>query len=202
MASPDQADTPPVRPLDAERARLRAAGLTDDEISRIFVARELGAQPQQAGAPAGTAGQGVMSGVLNNFNAVLAHVRGVIPAIAQQIVTLRDSSASASARITAGLSLTVKIALILVLGYAVWQEWRQHIVYQPQIAREQLELTAEQKRLTEIERRAKGHRPGAELLGPDEYPTTGCTPPTWYLKLARDAIKDGKPIPDPPRCGP
>ena len=89
MASPDQTDTPPARPLDAERARLRAAGLTDDEISRIFVARELGAQPQQAGAgaPAGTAGQGVMSGVLNNLNAVMAHVRGVIPAIANQIVT-------------------------------------------------------------------------------------------------------------------
>jgi hypothetical protein len=139
MASPDQADTPSARPLDAERARLRAAGLTDDEISRIFVARELGAQPQQAGAgaPAGTAGQGVMSGVLNNMNAVMAHVRGVIPAIAKQIVTLRDSSASASTRITAGLSLTVKAALILVLGYAVWQEWNQHIISAPELAKQQ-----------------------------------------------------------------
>jgi hypothetical protein len=48
MASPDQAGTP--KPLDAERARLRAAGLTDDDIGKIFVARELGAQPQQAGS--------------------------------------------------------------------------------------------------------------------------------------------------------
>jgi hypothetical protein len=125
MASPNQADTPPARPLDAERARLRAAGLTDDEISKIFVARELGAQPQQTGAPAGAAGQGVMSGVLNNMNAVLAHARGVIPAIANQIVTLRDSSASASARITAGLSLTVKAALVVLFGYVVLLEFSQ-----------------------------------------------------------------------------
>lgn len=139
MASPDQADTSPIRPFDAERARLRAAGLTEDEISKIFVARELGAQPQQAGAgaPAGAPGQGAMSGVLNNLNAVLAYARGVIPAIANQIVTLRDSSASASARITAGLSLTVKVALISVLGYAVWQEWGQHILSSPTIAQYQ-----------------------------------------------------------------
>jgi hypothetical protein len=139
LESPKQTDTSPARPLDAERARLRAAGLTDDEISRIFVARELGAQPQQAGAPAGTAGQGVMSGVLNNLNAVLAHARGVIPAIANQIVTLRDSSASASERITAALSLAVKAAIISVFGFAVWQEWRQHILYAPDISAAQLD---------------------------------------------------------------
>jgi hypothetical protein len=155
MSAVTTPDTPASAPLDAERARLRAAGLTDDEISRIFVARELGAQPQQAGAgaPAGTAGQGVMSGVLNNFNAVLAHVRGVIPAIAQQIVTLRDSSASTSARITAGLSLTVKAALILILGYAVWQEWRQHIVYSTEIAAQ----NAEKAKWDALEAKTKAH---------------------------------------------
>jgi hypothetical protein len=137
--------TPPARPLDAERARLRSAGLSDDEISRIFVARELGAQPQQAGAgaPAGTAGQGVMSGVLNNMNAVMAHLRGVIPAIANQIVTLRDSSASASARITAGLSLTVKAALVVLFGYVVLLEFSQ-LRSSTEIARQQVgKATAE-----------------------------------------------------------
>jgi hypothetical protein len=137
---PDQPEAA-VRPLDAERARLRASGLTEDEISKIFVARELGRQPQQAAASAGPAGQSIMSGTLNNLSAVLSHVRGVIPAIARHIITVRDRSASASARLTAALSLTATAGLILVLGYAVLQEWKQHIVSATEIATAQVGKT-------------------------------------------------------------
>jgi hypothetical protein len=123
-------DTP--APLDAERARLRAAGLTEDEISRIFVARELGAQPQQAGAgaPAGAAGQGVMSNVLSSIVAVGSHARAVIPSFRKDVATMFDGAATASARAGATASLAVKAVVILVLGYAAWQEWNQHIVSQ------------------------------------------------------------------------
>jgi len=125
-------------PLDAERTRLRTAGLTDDEISRIFVGRELGAkQASDAGASAGAPNLGVMSGVTNNMTVVLAHVRGFIPAIASQILTVRDRSASASARLAAFLSLVVKAAFIFALGYAIAQEWNQHVISATQIAASQ-----------------------------------------------------------------
>lgn len=139
MATSEGAETPAAKPLDAERARLRTAGLTDEEIGRIFVARELGAQVQQAGvgSVAGAPGQAPMSGVMSNLTAVLAYVRGFIPAIASQILTVRDRSATASARLTAFLALVVKAGLIFVLGYAIFQEWNQHIISATQVASSQ-----------------------------------------------------------------
>jgi hypothetical protein len=38
------------------------------------------------------------------------------------------------APITAGISLTRLAGIVLVLGYAVWQEWRQHIIGATQTA--------------------------------------------------------------------
>jgi hypothetical protein len=139
MASPDGAEPPAARPYDAERARLRAAGLTDDEISRIFIARELGGSPQQAGAgiSGGAPGHGIMSGVANNVIVALAHVRGAIPAVARQILTVGDRSASPAARLGAFVSLIVAAGLICVLGYAVFQEWQQHIISATEIAEQQ-----------------------------------------------------------------
>jgi hypothetical protein len=114
------------RPLDAERARLRDAGLTDDEISKIFIARELGTSPQpDRAAPAGVAGQIHMSGVLANLNALWAHAGGIIPTIATQFVTVFSRTATASARLAALLSLMVKAALLATIAYVVMIEFAQ-----------------------------------------------------------------------------
>ena len=58
------------------------------------------------------------------------------------MATVFDGAATASARAGAAASLAVKAVVILVLGYAAWQEWQIHIVYQAQIQRNQAAATA------------------------------------------------------------
>jgi hypothetical protein len=99
--------------------------VTDDEISKIIVARALGVQSQHEGAAAEAHGQAAMSGALSNFNAVMAYARGIIPAVASQIMTVRDRSATASVRLAAFLSLLVKAALLAIFGYVVSLEFTQ-----------------------------------------------------------------------------
>src|ERR1700680_3627223 len=123
-------DTPAAAPLDAERTRLRSAGYTDAEITHILTQREIGASPQQSAG----SGQGVMSNVLSSIVAVASHARTVIPTFRKDVATVVDSSATASARAGATASLAVKAIVILVLGYAAWQEWRQHIIYATETA--------------------------------------------------------------------
>ncbi len=48
-----------------------------------------------------------------------------------------DSSSKPSARSGAFVSLLFKAVVIGVLGFAAWQEWQQHIIWQTQIAAEQ-----------------------------------------------------------------
>ena len=122
-------DTPPAAPLDAERARLRSAGYTDAEISHILTQREIGASPQPAGA-----GQGVMSNVLSSIVAVASHARAVLPTFRKDVATVFDGAATTSARAGATASLAVKAVVVLVLGYAAWQEWNQHIISATTIA--------------------------------------------------------------------
>jgi hypothetical protein len=129
-------DTPTPAPLDAERERLRSVGYTDAEISHILTQREIGASPQPGGA-----GQGVMSNVLSSIVAVGSHARGLIPTFRKDVATIFDGAATVSARAGATASLIVKAVVILVLGYAAWQEWQQHIIYSTEIAREQVRKT-------------------------------------------------------------
>jgi uncharacterized protein (DUF697 family) len=129
MSSLDQEGKPAATPLDAEREQLRKAGYTDAEISQILVTR---ASQQPAGAP----GQGVMSNVLSSIVAVGSHARGLIPTFRKDVMTVFDGAATASARAGATASLAVKAVVILVLGYAAWQEWNQHIASATTIAAE------------------------------------------------------------------
>ena len=126
-------DSPAAAPLDAERARLRSAGYTDAEISHILTQREIGASPQ----PAGGAGQGVMSNVLSSLLGVASHARAVLPTFRKDVATVFDGTATASARAGATTSLAVKAVVVLVLGYAAWQEWNQHIISATAIAESQ-----------------------------------------------------------------
>jgi hypothetical protein len=131
--SPNPEDKPVASMLDAEREQLRKAGYTDAEVSQILVARALNA-PQQ---PAGGAGQGVMSNVLSSIVAVGSHARALIPTFRKDVATVFDGTATASARAGATASLAVKAVVILVLGYAAWQEWNQHIISATEIAQQQ-----------------------------------------------------------------
>jgi hypothetical protein len=129
MSSPDQEHKPEAASLDAERARLRSAGYTDAEISQILIARA----SQQ---PAGT-GQGALSNVLSSIVAVAGHVRALIPTFRKDVATMFDGAATVSERAGATASLAVKAVVILVLGYAAWQEWRIHIIYATETAHQQ-----------------------------------------------------------------
>src|SRR5580704_12848653 len=127
MSSPDQEHKPEATSLDAEREGLRKAGYTDAEVSQILIARA----SQQ---PASATGQGVMSNALSSILGVASHARMLIPTFRTDVVTIFDGTATASARAGATASLAVKAVVIVVLGYAAWQEWNQHIISATQIA--------------------------------------------------------------------
>jgi hypothetical protein len=141
-------DNPAAATLDAERARLRSAGYTDAEISHILTQREIAASPQPVGV-----GQGVMSNVLSSIMAVGSHARAVIPSFRKDVATMFDGAATASARAGATASLVVKAVVILVLGYAAWQEWNQHIIYSTEIAAQ----NAEKAKWDALEAKTKAH---------------------------------------------
>ena len=129
MSSPDVEGKSAATPLDPEREQLRKAGYTDAEISQILIAR---ASQHPAGA-----GQGVMSNVLSSILAVGSYARMVIPSFRKDVTTMFDGTVTASARVGATASLAVKAVVVLVLGYAAWQEWNQHIISNTEIARQQ-----------------------------------------------------------------
>jgi hypothetical protein len=133
MSSPDQGHKSDSTSLDAERARLRSAGYTDAEISQILIA----SASQQ---PVAT-GQGALSNVLSSILGVASHARALIPTFRKDVETVFDRAATASARAGATASLAVKAIVVIVLGYAAWQEWKQHIIYAPQIAAHQTDQT-------------------------------------------------------------
>jgi hypothetical protein len=116
-------ETPAAGSSDVERARLRAAGLSDDEITRIFATRGQGVQP--AGGGAVGVPQLPVSGAMGNFSAIWAHARNIIPTMAAQIVTVFNTSAGAAARISALLSVMVKAAFVCVFAYVVALEFSQ-----------------------------------------------------------------------------
>ena len=126
MSSPDQEHKSEATSLDAERARLRSAGYTDAEVSQILIA----SASQQ---PAAT-GQGALSNVLSSILGVASHARALIPTFRKDVETVFDGAATASARAGAVASLAVKAIVVIVLGYAAWQEWQQHIISQTEIA--------------------------------------------------------------------
>jgi len=141
-------------PLDAERARLRAQGCTDAEISQIIIQREAHgrASPPQLASGAAPA-QGVLSGVLSSFVAVVSHTRSYIVATKADLATL-FGTASPAARLKAGGSLALKAVIVAVLGYAALQEWNQHIVSAPTIAAETAKKTAAEATEAEIKAHA------------------------------------------------
>ena len=134
MATEDSPQTPNPSPLDAERARLRQAGYTDNEISQILISRASGSSPQAVGVGVGVGGQSVLGGVLANMGALLSHARNALPNLLADFKNTFDGQAAAPARAKSLGALVVKLAIIGVIGYAVKQEWDQHIISATEIA--------------------------------------------------------------------
>jgi tetratricopeptide (TPR) repeat protein len=124
-------------PLDEERARLREAGYTDEEISRYFVERLRG-EGQAPATGGGAAPQGNMSGVLGNANAVLGHVRATIPVVTSATANLSNPAAPAKSRLKSAAVLVGIGLIVCVLGFAIWQEWQQHIIAATEIQNSQV----------------------------------------------------------------
>lgn len=126
MAEPDTTGAAQPTPLDAERARLRKEGYTEAEVSQILIQRAVGGASQQ---PAGAwAPQGTMTGVLGNASAVLSHARGTIPAIKSDLANLSNAAAPPKSRAKSAAVLAFAAVVVAVLGYAIYQEWQQHII--------------------------------------------------------------------------
>jgi tetratricopeptide (TPR) repeat protein len=86
-----------------------------------------------------------MSNALSSIVAVASHARSIIPSFRKDVMTVFDSTATASARAGATASLAVKAVVILVLAYAAWQEWRIHIIYATKIAENDAAIKGAQK---------------------------------------------------------
>jgi hypothetical protein len=123
-------------PLDAERARLRAEGHTDAEISQIFILRAVDGNSQQAAGAAPVQG-GNMSGVLGNANAVLSHARATIPVLKADLETLSSSTAPAKSRAKSFAVLAFAAVIAAVLAFAVYQEWQRQIIFETEIQKQQ-----------------------------------------------------------------
>jgi hypothetical protein len=137
MSPADQQENHAPTPLDAEREQLRKVGYSEAEISQILIARAVNNTQQSAGA----VGQGVMSNTLSSIVAVASHARLLIPTFRKDVATMFDGAAAASSRAGAAASLVVKAVVVLVLGFAAWQEWNQHIISATAIADAQVRKT-------------------------------------------------------------
>ena len=136
MTAPEN-EGKPATPLDAERARLRAAGYSDAEISQILIARA-SAPPSAPHSP------GVLSNVLGSIMAAGAYTAGLFTSLRTDAATIFGGGATAGARAGAFLTLLLKLAVIALIGFGAWQEWQQHILSAPQTAVITVDLTAAQ----------------------------------------------------------
>jgi hypothetical protein len=123
-------------PLDAERARLRAEGHSEGEISQILINRASGNGSQQPAGPAPVQG-GNMSGVLGNASAVLSHMKGTIPVLKADLTNLSSSTAPPKSRAKSFAVLAFAAVIAAVLAFAVYQEWQRHIIFETEIQKEQ-----------------------------------------------------------------
>jgi hypothetical protein len=115
---PTSSSEPPRGSIEAERARLKALGYGDPEISQILVT-----QATENGAARGSGfGSGAASGLLNNVDAVLHYLKGLVPSFRSDFERMFDESASKADRASGAVSLVLKAAAIGVVGYYLWIE--------------------------------------------------------------------------------
>ena len=112
--APDKTATPDVNPLEAERERRRTEKT------------EIPNQPA-AGADAGKAsfGAGMPTGFLGNLHSTVAILREFVPSFKSNLTDVLDRDADAATRISGAVSIGVKTAAAVVVGYFVFLEGLQ-----------------------------------------------------------------------------
>jgi hypothetical protein len=95
--------------------------------------------------------QGALSAALSSLVAVGQYASRACAAARYDFATLFAHGASPAQRARAAGGLALTAIIVAVLGYAAFQEWQIHIVYQTQIQRNQAALTAEQARKAKVE---------------------------------------------------
>lgn len=104
---------PPQTPGQIEREKRRKA--RDAEINQLFGERE-------AGARNASLGSGVANGFISNLEAVAMHLRTLVPSVKFDLTRMLDREADSATRISGAVSLGVKAAAAVVIGYFVYLE--------------------------------------------------------------------------------
>ena len=131
----DQGSQPELhRPRNLHGARRRGDGYTEAEISRILTNQASGVGSQQ---PAGAAPvQGKLSGILRNASAAISYARSAIFGIRGDIGYFFNRTAPPPLeRARSGGFLVFKAAIVTVICFAIYQESRQHIIYQTEFTK-------------------------------------------------------------------
>ncbi len=113
-----KAGTPAPSRIEAERERLAKGGFSEAEISQILIARE-------TGAAHGMGGGGILSGVLSNLTAVMAHARNFVPSLLADLAHILNRRLPPLLRLEAAFTLVAKCVVIAVLAYIVSLEFTQ-----------------------------------------------------------------------------
>jgi hypothetical protein len=103
-------------PVDAERERLRRKGLTDQQITDIFIARETNVHGGKS------FGSGVATGLLNNLEAIVTHAKSLLPSFKADLEIMFDSKAVKANRASSAVALALKLCALGALGYFLWIE--------------------------------------------------------------------------------
>jgi Cu/Ag efflux protein CusF len=125
-----------------------------------------------------------MTGVFSSLGAVLSHARGILPSIKTDLAKLFDRAASPPVRVKAAGYLALMAAVIVVLAYAVKQEWQQHIISATEIAASQVEKTAAEAEIQKIDAKIK--------KATDDTPMPEITTPAKGFFAVRKPTTTGK----------
>jgi len=115
VEAPEKAATPDVNPLEAERERRRKA--KDAETNQALGERA-------AGTDAGKAsfGVGQPTGFISNVHSTVAMARELVPSFKSNLTDILDPDADAPTRISGAISLGLKSAALIILGFFVYLE--------------------------------------------------------------------------------
>jgi hypothetical protein len=98
--------------------------------------------------------QGALSAALSSLVAVGHYASRACAAARYDFATLFAHGASPAQRARAAGGLALTAVIVVVLGYAALQEWRQHIIYATEIARQQALKAAQDEQISEINNKA------------------------------------------------
>jgi uncharacterized protein YecT (DUF1311 family)/uncharacterized protein YgiM (DUF1202 family) len=138
------------------------AGYSDTEISQILVARALNSSGPGTHT---SAFQGALSNTVSSVVAIGSYARNTVFTLKNDLVVIFDHTAQASSRIGAAIMLVFKLAVISVLAFAGWQEWRQHIISATEIAESQVRKIRAEECIARVESAAKNMRASDVLNG-------------------------------------